>query len=464
MAGPPAAGSRSRPAGPAGDGSAAVEPAGNRRILWLAFAAFALGFGIWAMFAALGPFLIDWYDFSPGQVMFLAAVEPMGAMLLSIPLGAVTDRYGGRVVFSVLLLVLSIALLVGMAVESYPAFLLMGVVLGLGGASFVVGTAHVSAWYPRARQGTALGILAVGNVGIVLGMVLVPLLVENVLGGPRGYEDLPPQLALGPIEGWHLIFLPFALASFVMAVLYWVFTSEPPTRRRPTSLREIAAVFTSGRLVWIVAYLYWVSFGTLTFFSASTPTYLADRWGVDAARASMLFTSVLVVCVAGMRPVGGWLSDRHDPLRLLTALFGGALVAAIAMALELSLAVGLVALYALALTAGAGAAVVMKLIPTYFEHVGAVSGLAKAAGAACGFTMTSIMALSGDALGSYVPAFVIWAAMNAFALFLVASRAGVPAAVAPSAARPFEGTGVREHVAAGGPQAPGRPSPALRRR
>ncbi len=403
------------------------EPPGNPRVLGMAFAAFSLGFGIWAMFAALGPFLIEWYDFSPGQVMFLAAVEPLGAMLLSIPLGAITDRHGGRTVFSVLLLVLAVALLCGMVVESYPAFLLMGVVLGLGGASFVVGTAHVSVWYPSSRQGTALGILAVGNIGIVLGMTLVPLLVERVLGGPAGYADLRPKLALGPIEGWHLIFLPFAIASALMAVLYWTLTSDPPGRRRAGSLREIAAVFTSGRLVWIVAYLYWVSFGTLTFFAASTPTYLADRWGVSAARASMVFTSVLVVCVAGMRPVGGWLSDRHDPLRLLTALFGGALVAAVTMALEVSLLLGLVALYTLALTAGAGAAVVMKLIPTHFEHVGAVSGLAKAAGAACGFAMTSIMALSHGAIGSYVPAFAVWATMNALALYLVRSRVGFPA-------------------------------------
>lgn len=392
----------------------------------MALGAFSLGFGIWAMFAALGPFLIDWYDFSAGQVMFLAAVEPMGAMLLSIPLGVATDKYGGRVVFSVLLLVLSVALLLGLFVESYPGFLLVGVVLGLGGASFVVGQAHVSAWYPNSRQGTALGIFALGNAGIVLGMVLVPLLVRHALGGPTGYADLPPKLALGPLEGWRLIFLVFAVLSLIMAALYWTFTSEPPGRRQGTSMREIAVVYRSGRLVWIVAYLYWVSFGTLTFFAASTPTYLRDRWGVDAAKATMVFTSLLVVCVAAMRPVGGWLSDRRDPLTLLSALFGASLVLSATMALELSLSIQLVVLYALALTAGAAAACVVKLIPTYFDQVGAVSGLAKAAGAACGFTMTSIMALSGAVTGSYVPAFMVWAAMNALALYLAFSRAGIP--------------------------------------
>ncbi|MCC6222409.1 MAG: MFS transporter [Thermoleophilia bacterium] len=379
------------------------------------------------MFSALGPYLIDWYEFTPGQVMFLAAMEPLGAMVLSIPMGIVSDRYGGRTVFTVLLLVLALALITGLFVESYLGFLLLGTMLGLGGASFVVGNAHVSAWYPKARQGTALGILALGNVGIVLGLVLVPLLVSDFFGGPVGYDALPARYALGPVEGWRLIFLIFAAPAILMAVLYWTLTADPPRRRTEASFRQIARVFRSSRLVWIIAYLYWTSFGTLTFFAASTPVYLTDRWGVDEDAAAMIFTSLLVVCVAVTRPIGGWLSDRRDPHGLLTLLFLCAVVFATALTLEVSLTVQVVATYALALVSGAAAACVVKLIPTYFDEVGAVSGLAKAAGAACGFTMTSIMALSSQALGSYVPGFVIWAAMNALALYLAASRAGVPA-------------------------------------
>lgn len=392
----------------------------------MALAAFSLGFGVWAMFAALGPFLIEWYHFSAGQVMLLAAVEPLGAMLLSLPLGIAADRYGGRVVFSLLLVVLSITLMFGLVADSYPAFLFMGVALGLGGATFVVGNAHVSAWYPRSRQGTALGIFALGNAGIVLGTALVPFLVENTLGGPSGYAGLPPMLALGPVEGWRLIFIPFAAASMLMAGLYWRLTSEPPRRGRQTSLAQVAAVYRSGKLPWIVAYLYWVTFGTLTFFAASTPTYLTTRWDVDAARAGMVFTSLFVVCVAAARPLGGWLADRRDPLTLLSRLLVLTFVLAAAMAFEISLPAHLIALYAMGLASGAAAAAVVKLIPSYFEEVGAVSGLAKAAGAACGFTMTSILALSGGALGSYVPGFALWALMNAVALYLAGSRAGVP--------------------------------------
>ena len=165
----------------------------------------------------------------------------------------------------------------------------------------MVGNAHVASWYPKSKQGTALGIFAMGNVGITVGMVTVTFLVTRVLDGP---------------DGWRLIFPIFAVATLLMALVYWFFTSDPPNRKlKNTSLREIFAVYRSGVVVWLVPYLYWVSFGTLTFFASAMPTYLLDRWHVDAARASMVYTPLLVVCVAITRPLGGWLADRYDTLK-----------------------------------------------------------------------------------------------------------------------------------------------------
>jgi len=399
---------------------------GNSRVLWMAFIGFSLGFAIWGMFSALGPFLIEWYGFTAGQALFLAAMPPFFATAVSIPLGIVADKFGGRKVFTITLLVITIPLFCGLFAESYLSFLILGLFLGLGGATFVIGNAHVSSWYPKSRQGTALGIFALGNFGISIGMVLVPYLIVNVLGGPEDYAAFAPKMSFGPFSGWRLIFLIFAIPTLLMAVLYWMFTSDPPVEKNQLSLKEIAGVYKSGILVWIVAYLYWTSFGTLTFFSASTPTYLVDRWDVDATKASMIFTSLLVLFVAITRPLGGWLSDRHDPLKILTLLFGTSLIFSVALMLEISLTVQVITIYALALISGASAAAVVKLIPTYFMQVGAVSGLAKAAGAACGFTMTVIMAFSKDVIGTYVIGFAVWSVMNAAAFYLVFSRRGFP--------------------------------------
>ncbi|MEH6952691.1 MFS transporter (plasmid) [Nitrobacter sp. NHB1] len=387
-----------------------AEPPGNSRVLWISSLAFALGFAVWGMFAALAPFLIKWYDFSATQVLVLAAMEPFFAAAVSIPVGILTDKFGGRGVFTLLLLSLTLPLFFGYFAEGYYAFLFLGTLLGLGGASFVVGNAHVSSWYPKSKQGTALGIFGMGNVGITVGMVTVTFLITRVLTGP---------------DGWRLIFPIFAIATLLMAGVYWFFTSDPPNRKlKNTSLREIFVVYRSGVVVWLVPYLYWVSFGTLTFFASAMPIYLLDQWHVDAIQASMVYTPPLVICVAIARPLGGWLSDRYDTFNILSWMFGIMVVLALLMAMQISLPLVLFAMYGLALLSGAAAAAVIKLIPMYFVHVGAVSGLAKAAGAACGFTMTIILATSKQLLGGYTLGFAIWALMNIAAFYIVLSRVG----------------------------------------
>jgi MFS transporter, NNP family, nitrate/nitrite transporter len=389
---------------------AMADPPGNPRVLCISLVAFSLGFAVWGMFSALAPFLIKWYAFSSTQVLVLAAMEPLFAAAVSIPLGILTDKFGGRTVFTLLLLSLTIILFCGLFAEGYYSFLLLGSLLGLGGAAFVVGNAHVSSWYPESKQGTALGIFAMGNIGITVGMMAVTLLVTRVLNGP---------------DGWRLIFPIFAVCTLLMALVYWLFTSDSPYKQHHgESLREIVAVYRSGVVVWLVAYLYWVSFGTLTFFASAVPTYLLDRWHVDPARASMVYTPLLVLCVAITRPLGGWLADHLDSLKILGRLFGIMAVLAVVMAMQISLGVELFAIYGLALLAGAAAAAVIKLIPVYFRHVGAVSGLAKAAGAACGFAMTVMLAASKDLLGGYTFGFAIWALMNVAAFYIALSRVG----------------------------------------
>jgi MFS transporter, NNP family, nitrate/nitrite transporter len=388
-----------------------ADPPGNPRVLFISFLAFSLGFAVWGMFSALAPFLIKWYNFSATQVLVLAAMEPLFAAAVSIPLGILTDKFGGRTVFTLLLLTLTIPLLAGFFAQGYYAFLLLGSLLGLGGASFVVGNAHVSSWYPKSKQGTALGIFGLGNIGITIGMVTVTFLVTRVLQGP---------------DGWRLIFPIFAIATLSMAGIYWFFTSDSPfNQQKGVSLREIVAVYRSGVVVWLVPYLYWVSFGTLTFFASAMPIYLVDQWHVDAVGASAVYAPPLVVCVAITRPLGGWLADRSDALKTLGWLFGVMVVLALVMAMQISLHVELFAIYGLALLSGAAAAAVIKLIPVYFpRHVGAVSGLAKAAGAACGFTMTVTLAASKQLLGGYTLGFAIWALMNIAAFYIAFWRIG----------------------------------------
>src|SRR5690606_370051 len=135
------------------------------------------------------------------------------------------------------------------------------------------GNAHVSSWYPKSKQGTALGLFALGNVGITVGMMAVSYLLTNV------FDPNDP-------DGWRLIFPIFAVPTLLMAAIYMFFTSDPPNRAlKNTSMKEIFAVYRSGVVVWLVPGLYWVAFGTLVFFASTLPTYLVDHWHVDATSA-----------------------------------------------------------------------------------------------------------------------------------------------------------------------------------
>jgi nitrate/nitrite transporter NarK len=252
-------------------------------------------------------------------------------------------------------------------------------------------------------------------------MVFVPLLIINVLGGPLDNADMPAKFIFGPLAGWRFIFLIFAVPTLIMAIVYWTMTSDPPVRtKKQLTSRQILGVYKSGSLVWIIAFLYWASFGTLTFFSAFSPTYLTVRWNIDPAQASMVYAASLVVCVALMRPVGGWFSDRLNPIKMLVYLCGAKSVLAVLLVFEISFSIQIASMLCLALLAGASAATVVKLIPTYFPQVvGTVSGLAKAAGAACGFAMSSTMALSNNFTGSYKYGFLVWVAVNIAALGIV---------------------------------------------
>jgi NNP family nitrate/nitrite transporter-like MFS transporter len=269
-------------------------------------------------------------------------------------------------------------------------------------------------------------------------MMTVTFLVTHVLN------------ARGP-DGWRLIFPIFAISTLLMALVYWFFTSDSPYgQQKGVSMPAIVAVYRSGVVVWLVPYLYWVSFGTLTFFASAMPTYLVDRWHVDAVQASMMYVPLLVVCVAFTRPLGGWLADRFDVLRMLGWLFGFMVVLAVVMTMQISVQFELFAIYGLALLAGTAAAAVVKLIPLYFRQVGAVSGLAKAAGAACGFTMTVTLAASKNLLGGYTVGFAIWALMNAAAFYIAFSRVGFRHAKPDIEATPSGGhsnidAGVRAH-------------------
>ena len=395
----------------------AWEPTGNPKVLSISLIAFTFGFSVWAINSALAPYLKDWYGFSTSAVLLVAAMSPLFAAVTSLLLGIASDMWGGRKIFTLLLLFLPLPMIGYMFADNYLMFLLIGIFMGLGGASFIIGNTHVAVWYPKERQGAALGLYAFGNVGVALGMILVPFLLNNVLGGAPG-SDLPPKISLGPFAGWRLIFPIYAALSLILALVYWTMTSEPPSRARRITLTSITSVYKSSVLPWILAYLYGATFGALMFSAAFLPTYLVDQYGLEKQQAIMLFVPIFVLLVAGARPISGWLGDKYNPRKLLIYCLCVEVVLAAALSAQLPFLWQMSLLYVIAIHYGAGASLVVKIIPLYFREVGAVTGLAKTAGAATGAVMTIMMSTVQRATGEFTYGWLIWTGAIALALAL----------------------------------------------
>ena len=189
--------------------------AGRGMALALATVGFAVNFWAWSLLSPLAPRYQELLGLSPLAVSVMVAVPVIVGSLGRIPLGALTDRYGGRIVFAILSFVVIAPVLFLALATSYPALLLGGLVLGLGGASFAVGVPFVSAWFPPERRGFALGVYGMGNIGTAISGFVSPR-VASSLGRP-----------------WA--FLIVAVAWPPSAWPSWSWEGTPPTAHGPPS-------------------------------------------------------------------------------------------------------------------------------------------------------------------------------------------------------------------------------------
>src|SRR6266542_598434 len=158
-----------------------------RQHLALATISFTLCFAAWGLISAFAPRFRTLFALSATQTALLVAVPVLLGSLARIPMGMLTDRFGGRVVFSLLMLASAIPALLVPEAASYRQLLGIGFFLGLAGSSFSVGVGYVSRWSPEGRQGSFLGVYGLGNIGQSAAVFLGPVLA-SVIGWKRGWE------------------------------------------------------------------------------------------------------------------------------------------------------------------------------------------------------------------------------------------------------------------------------------
>ena len=377
-------------------------------VLFAATFGFTVFFAVWVMFAIVGIPVKKQLGLSEGDFAALVAIPILTGSLLRVPIGIVTDRVGGRLVFTVLLVVTAIPTYLVSRASSFTQLIILAFFIGLAGTSFAAGIAWVSAWYPAKRQGFALGMFGAGNAGASVTKLLAPTLVTLVAAGGVASGVVP--------GGWRLVPFTYTILLLVTAALIW--TIAPGPDRKPARGRTFRDVSRPLRVlrVWRFGLYYIVVFGAYVALALWLPHYYVDVYGLKLRDAGFL-TALFIFPASLLRPVGGYLSDRVGARPVTYTAF-------VVMCFTLgwlSFGMGIVQFTALIVVVGVmmglGKASVFKYIADYFpQDVGAAGGVVGAVGGLGGFALPLLFAWAHDASGRPESIFLVVLVSAVFSL------------------------------------------------
>jgi len=390
------------------------------RALWLSTIAFTVCFAVWTIFSIIGVQIKDDLGLSEAQFGLLVGTPILTGSLIRLFLGVWTDQYGGRIVYTAVMLSAAVATWLLTFAYDYPTFLMAALGVGIAGGSFAVGVAYVAKWYPTDEQGTALGIFGAGNVGAALTKFIAPFIMVAY--------------------GWQAVANLWALAIAVMAVVFWFFTKDEPqleARRRAGQKPEsmLAMLAPLARLqVWRFSLYYFFLFGAFVALALWLPRYLIGVYGLDIATAGII-GAFYSVPASIFRIYGGHLSDKYGARRVMYWTLGVSVICTfllsyppteyvvrgihgpITFRLETGLFAFTVLVFVLGFFMSLGKAAVYKHIPVYYpNHVGSVGGVVGLVGGLGGFVLPIAFGLLNDLTGIWQSCFMLLFAIVSIAL------------------------------------------------
>jgi NNP family nitrate/nitrite transporter-like MFS transporter len=278
--------------------------------------AFMVCFAVWLMYGVLITFLVDQqvYAFSKAQMGWLIGIPVLTGAVFRLPAGMLTDRFGGRPVFSGIMFLSAVAAYLTSYADGFWSFFFGGLGFGLAGASFAVGIAYTSVWFPQERQGTALGIFGVGNIGAALTAIFSPQILRILTHG--GAE----------LERWRLLPRMYAVALVATTVAFWFFTfPRKPEEGVVRTMRQRLVPLGSLR-VWRFGLYYFLLFGGFVALAQWLIPYYVNVYGLTVAAAGLL-SGAFSMPSGLLRALGGWLADRVGARAVMYWVLSGAAVA-----------------------------------------------------------------------------------------------------------------------------------------
>ncbi|MGB9467235.1 MAG: MFS transporter [Candidatus Acidiferrum sp.] len=359
--------------------------------LALGTVSFSICFAAWGLISAFAPRFGETFHLTATQTAFLVAVPVLLGALLRIATGMLADRFGGRAIFSLLMIAVAVPAYLVPMVPSYRMLLYVAFFLGMAGSSFAVGVGFVSRWFPPEKQGSALGIYGLGNIGQSAAVFLGPVLAVAV--------------------GWQNIFRGMTALLVVWGVVFFLLARNSPKTVRPSSFGAMLQLLSRERLSWVLSLFYFLTFGGFVAFSIYLPVLLKDQFGLKPSDAGFR-TAGFVVLATLSRPLGGWLADKIGGARVLHVVFIGIIPFALLMSWPAMLPFTVGAL-GCAFLLGNGNGAVFKLVPQYFpKEVGTVTGLVGAMGGLGGFFPPLLLGFFRDHMHTVWPGFALLAFLS----------------------------------------------------
>ena len=398
----------------------AITKTEQNRALGLSTLAFTACFAVWTIFAIIGIRIKAELGLNEAQFGLLIGTPILTGSLVRLLLGVWTDLYGGKRVFPLTMLASAASTFALARADSYPAMLLAALGLGLAGGGFAVGVAYVSRWYPPSRQGTALGLFGLGNVGAAVTSLAAPFAMDAF--------------------GWRYTAQIWAMALAGCALLFYLLARDDPSfaarrdnRAAAPTLEDLLQPLRREQ-VWRFSLYYFFVFGSFVALALWLPRYMIGVYGLDLKTAGVLATT-FSLSASLFRAYGGVLADRYGARRIMYASFGVSLLVLfmlsypatdytihglkgpITFSTSMGLAPFVVALFVLGLFMALGMAAVFKHIPVYYpDHVGAVGGLVGMVGGLGGFVLPIVFGAISDLTGIWTSCFAVLFALVAVAL------------------------------------------------
>ena len=390
--------------------------AGHWPTLLSAFLYFDVSFMVWVMLGPLSLYITKDLGLPVGEKFTIVAIPILSGAVFRILLGSMADHLGAKLtgLMAQGLVILGMGYVFIFGLHSKLEVELLGMLLGVAGASFAVALPQASRWYPPKFQGVVMGIAGAGNMGVVLDSMIVPVLAEKF--------------------GWQAVFGFLIIPLAIVLIIYAVLAKDAPDKRAPVTLANYAAVLKDPDSWWFM-FFYSITFGGFVGLGNALPLYFTNWYHVSGVAAGLM--AALVVFAGSMfRPFGGYLADRLGGIRVLQVLFvmvslcylaisfmpeGPAAPANVANAkvagwgfLELPpVAWGAVAIFFVGtLALGMGNGSVFQLVPLRFrKEIGVVTGLVGCAGGVGGFFLAKALGLSWDMQHSFALGFSVFAVL-----------------------------------------------------